>query len=324
MSGRSSSTEDSRPASRSASAVTGETDASGSSASGTGAPTSRCQRVPVLGDEPGERGHVVARRLHARARPLDVEGRGEAGLLAPPGQLEGPALCLVGVLRQPQQRLVRAHGQPGRRDFGDEADVRGALRLRRGQVFLPRALLEVAHAAEQVQLVRREADLGTVLVTRRAAPVRRERRRDPLRRLGRDGLDGRELVGALDAVQGARTLDVQGGDAQVTVVGQAQRDHAPQAIVGVELPPSDLGHRGRALARRPVRGPLRPLGRHGRLGRRYFGARFTHPASAAAARATSAARAGADAARESEGQHQSASAGVATATTGWRRRVNRP
>ena len=83
---------------------------------------------------------------------------------------------LVGILGQPQQRLVRAHGQPGRHDFGHEADVRAALRLRRGEVFLPRALLEVADAAEEVQLERREADFGTVLVMRRAAAVRREQR----------------------------------------------------------------------------------------------------------------------------------------------------
>ena len=261
---------------------------------------------------------LVRARSRSRAEATPASWRA-------PGQLEGPPPCLVGVLGQPQQRLVRAHGQPGRRDFGDEADVRAALRLRRGEVFLPRALLEVAHAAEQVQLVRREADFGTVLMKRRAAPVRRERRRDPLRRLGRDGLDGRELVGALDAVQGARTLDVQGGDAQVTVVRQAQRDHAPQAIVGVELPPSDLGRRGRALARRPVRGPLRPLRRHGRLGLRGTSARGSRIRSSAAAaegdqRRPKPARTHA---RESEGQHQCASTGVATATTGWRRRVNR-
>ena len=51
------------------------------------------QRVAVLGDEPGEHGDVAARRLHARARPLEVERRGGAGLLGAPRQLEGPAPC---------------------------------------------------------------------------------------------------------------------------------------------------------------------------------------------------------------------------------------
>jgi hypothetical protein len=58
--------------------------------------------------------------------------------------------------------------------------------------------------------------------------------------------DRRQLVGAAHAVERARLLDVEDGDAQVAVVGERQLDQPLQPRVGEEALPLDSAAAGPA------------------------------------------------------------------------------
>src|ERR1035438_9318988 len=88
--------------------------------------------------------------------------------------------------------------------------------------------------AEEVELVVRDGETGSVGLAERAEGIRRPRRR-------RADADGREDVGAARLPGGARLLDVEHGDAQVAVVRQGDADQEAQALVGEEALPLDLG-----------------------------------------------------------------------------------
>ena len=182
------------------------------------------------------------------AHLLDLERGGRAQLVALAGQLQRLFVGAQRLLRQPQLLLVGGQGQPGVGDLGHQRQLRRTLRFFRRQVLLQRRLAEVAHAAEQVELERGQADAGGVALAHRdvaAHPLHLRRR-----------AQRRQAVGALDAVLRPRALDVEDGHAQVAVVVQRQRDHLFQPRVGEEVAPADVGHRkgGAAVGTRRARG----------------------------------------------------------------------
>ena len=79
---------------------------------------------------------------------------------------------------------------------------------------------------------------------------------------GAIGRNSREQVGAGDAVLSRKRVDVQGRDAQVTVVFQGKLNQLLQRRVMEKLLPALLGSGlSRCLGRR-IRRPLRVLARH--------------------------------------------------------------
>ena len=189
---------------------------------------------------------VGARGGDLGAHLLDLERGGRAQLVAPAGQLQRLFVGAQRLLRQPQLLLVGGQRQPGVGDLGHQRQLRRTLRLLRRQVLLQRRLAEVAHAAEQVEFERGQADAGGVGLADRdvAAHALHLHRR----------AQRRQAVGALDAVLRPCALDVEDGHAQVAVVVQRQRDHLLQPRVGEEVAPADVGHRkGAAVGTRRAR-----------------------------------------------------------------------
>src|SRR5690606_9838882 len=97
-----------------------------------------------------------------------------------------------------------------------------ATRLLGAEVELQRLLVEAADAAEEVELPGRHAESGAVLTADRRLAGGAEVGRQALRALAPAGADRGVEVGALDAVLGARALDVERGHAQVAVVVEGE------------------------------------------------------------------------------------------------------
>src|SRR5690606_16397480 len=110
----------------------------------------------------------------------------------------------------------------------DQAQGGGALCGGAGQIRFEGGRLEAAYTPPEIQLpgIEAEADLILAAVERLSAGVEiAGRQRAAAARLCRHG---RKLFGALDAEGGAGLLDTQGGDAQVTIVGQGATDQILQ------------------------------------------------------------------------------------------------
>jgi hypothetical protein len=104
---------------------------------------------------------------------------------------------------------------------------------------LQRFFAQAAHPTEQVELVGADADGGRVLAGDVAAGLRA--RRNPLTAAAAIGRNGREQVGALDAVLRRVGVDVQRRDAQVAVVFQCDLDQLLQGRVMEKLLPALFG-----------------------------------------------------------------------------------
>jgi len=227
------------------------------------------ERVLVLRHQRGVARHVGACGLQQGFGLAQVERRHRAGIEAALRQLVRFLPGLEGAARQRQALAVGGKAQPGVGDFGHQADLRTAARFLGAEIGLQRLFFQAAHAAEEVQFVRREAEAGAVLAADRRLAGGVEVARHALRALAAAGGDGREQVGALDAVQRARALDVERGDAQVAVVFEREFDHLAQARIGEVVAPADVGgqrREGGCLGRRR----LRKLRRH-RRGRTLIG-----------------------------------------------------
>ena len=90
---------------------------------------------------------------------------------------------------QLQAFLIRRQCQPGIGDFGDQADMRAAPCVFGSQELLQRLILQVGHAAEEVEFIAGEADAQAVLPGNQALPTRRLRIGEPLRTLSTGCVD---------------------------------------------------------------------------------------------------------------------------------------
>ncbi|KAG1242860.1 hypothetical protein G6F65_022782 [Rhizopus arrhizus] len=102
---------------------------------------------------------------------------------------------------------------------------RGGLRCGvSSQVVLQRGVLQAAHAAPEVQLPAGQPQTHLIL----AADLGLARQVQVARHAGAGAVGlhshGRKLIGALDAVQGARFLHTRQRRAQIAVVGQSGID----------------------------------------------------------------------------------------------------
>ncbi|MNQ26505.1 hypothetical protein D3C85_397440 [compost metagenome] len=153
---------------------------------------------------------------------------------------------LEGFLAQREQLAVGLQGQPGVGHAGHQADLRGALRLRGGEVLLHGRLVQAAQAAEQVQLPGADAEAGAVFAIGFGLAGTRQVGRQTLAGAAGIGVDLREQLGALDAVQRLVGLDVERGHAQVAIVVQRLLDQPLQRRIAEEAAP--LGQRRRRRA----------------------------------------------------------------------------
>jgi hypothetical protein len=150
------------------------------------------------------------------------------------------------------------------------------------QVLLQGRLGQAAHLAKEIQLVG-HAQAGRVLAAQLPLTTALAAGAQIVRRAGGVLAAGRVHAGhergALDAVLRARLLDIERRDAQVAVVGQRQRDHFAQTLVGKVVAPGDVrgGLGVRRHLGRLVGVALRPACRHRR------GRTFIHRGQAACA-----------------------------------------
>ncbi|MCY1527265.1 hypothetical protein D9M68_623260 [compost metagenome] len=183
----------------------------------------------------------------------------------------------VAAAENAQRRFARGDGLAGQRQaFVQFAQRQVAVRHLRdqaqrgragggvgGQVVLQRGVLQVAHAAPEVQLPAGHAEPHLVL----ARDLRLPGEVQVARHAGAGSLglhaDGGELVRALDAVQRARFLDAQQRVAQVAVVVEGGGDEALQHRIREIGLPRDIG-RGRGRRGAGIVGRIR--GGHGQGG----------------------------------------------------------
>ena len=211
----------------------------------------------VLGDLAGVARRVGPGRLDQRARLVHLERRHRAELVALFGERVRLLARAQRFLRDAQLVLVRRQRQVRVRHLGDERELRAAAGLLLLEVALQRGLAQVAHAPEQVELEAGHAGVRSEALRRAgiaAAPGHRP-----------DGVDRRHAIRPLHAVQLARPLHVQHGDAQVAVAGESARDELLEPRVGEEVAPADVaGGGGRIDAGRRA-GGHRPRLRHAGL-----------------------------------------------------------
>jgi len=167
------------------------------------------------------------------------------------GQFVGGLLAGQGFLGQLQVLVVGGQGQPGGGHFGHQADLRAAPGFGQCQVVFQRFVLQVLHAAEHVDFIAAQPQLGTVVVAGDGRAAAGQRTRRAAVSTADAGVDGRERRGPLDAVLRLGLLDIQAGQAQVAVIGHRQGLQLCQAAVGKELLPLDVGRHLTLHARLP-------------------------------------------------------------------------
>jgi hypothetical protein len=199
------------------------------------------ERVFVLRHQAGEARDITACGIDRGLRAPQVELRRRAEFEAVADQRVRRVLAVEGAARHLQPLAVGGQREVRVRHLGDQADVHAASRFGGGEVRLQRLLVQVAHAAEEVELVARQADAGFVLMCRRGSPALRERGWRALRGRRRRGFHGREAIGTLDLVDRPRLLDLQRGHTQVAVVGERGGDRVAQPRIDEELGPRQLG-----------------------------------------------------------------------------------
>ena len=106
-------------------------------------------------------------------------------------------------------------------------------------------VLEIAHAAPEVELPPDDARADGVDRHGVRAPRPAQALGDSQPQLSRVRVEGRELVGAPDLVEGARLLNTQDCHAQVAVLLQRLGDHRLQLRVGEVVAPRNLRGGGR-------------------------------------------------------------------------------
>jgi hypothetical protein len=131
-------------------------------------------------------------------------------------------------------------------DFRNERDLHAEAGGITCEVAFKRGLVQAADAAEEIELVRDEADENVVVPGLDRRPPGDGRARCPPSRAGGGQIDGREERATGDAVLGARMLHVQRGDAEVAVVFQCGADELPEARIGEEGSPVERGGGGAA------------------------------------------------------------------------------
>lgn len=92
-----------------------------------------------------------------------VSSDGAAELEAPPRQGIALALTLQRLARQRELFLIRHPCQVGVGDFRDQADLGCSPSFSSDKKLFECLAVEAAHAAEQIELERTDADAGTVL-----------------------------------------------------------------------------------------------------------------------------------------------------------------
>jgi hypothetical protein len=208
------------------------------------------ERVAVLLHQAVERGGIRARGIDRALRLRERQARLRTQRMAALDQVVGLALALQRAARERQALLVRGQLQPGGGHGSHQADLRAALRFLGLEVALQRRFAQVAHAAEQVELVGRHAQVGAVLRGDARLAAGRQAARRARAAAARAGFDAWEQARARDAVLGPCALDVERRHAQVAVIGEREFDHAPQPACRRRIAPADVERRGRGDAAR--------------------------------------------------------------------------
>ncbi len=113
---------------------------------------------------------------------------------------------------------------------------------------------EVAHAAEQVDFVLREAEADLIVAGHFRAPGLRQIGRQALAVAAGIGVDRRQAISTLDAVLGTRSFDIQQRTAQAAVVAQRRIHRAAQVGIDDEgLPVQRTGTGALRVGGLPVR-----------------------------------------------------------------------
>ena len=209
--------------------------------------------------------HVEARR----SADLEAAREDAERLLAGPDGLAGDQDAFV----QLAQREI-AVGHLRDEAHGDRAPAGVG-----GEELLQRGILEVAHAAPEIELPRSDAqadvvDAGGARTARGAQALgNAHAKRSGVR------VEGGKLIGPPDLERGARLENAQDRDAEIAVVLERLLDHRLQLRVGEVIAPGDV--RGRSRIGLRVR-RLERIGRvsslTGSAGRLYSGAN-EHPAA---------------------------------------------
>ena len=153
----------------------------------------------------------------------------EPDVITPPDQIVGGLLRLQGGFRQFEVFPVRGQGQIGVGHCGHQQDLCAAAGLLRGQVFFQRPIFQAADAAEEINLPGTDTEIDIVLFGGHRAPGGRKIGRNTLFAPAADRIDRRQKLGSLNAVQGARPFDIQGGKPQIAVVVQGHLDDSVEA-----------------------------------------------------------------------------------------------
>jgi hypothetical protein len=168
-----------------------------------------------------------------------------------------------------QALLIGDQRHPGVGHFRHQRDLLRAARFLGAEVGLQAGLGQVAHLAEEVQLIRGHRQAAGVLAVDGGLAGAGHGRRRARRGLGDVGRQFRQQRRRVDVVLRLGLLDVEHRNAQVAVVHQRQLDHLAQLVVGEVVAPLDLRHRlgvGRRRRHALVGVARRPGPRHRLIG----------------------------------------------------------
>jgi hypothetical protein len=204
-----------------------------------GAPTMSCRALRSWATWAS----AAAASLRARAGFEAAAGEADRGFPRGQGLADHRQLVLVG-----GERRIGAGG------LGDQADLHRAAVLLHREEGLQGRRGKAAHPSEQVELEGGQAHRGAVLLHMQGLARARDAGWRARAYALADGVDRRQQLGALDAVEGPRPLHLGHGDVQVAVLAQGQGDQGLQLGLDHHLAPRQVARRrsgGRGRRRRP-------------------------------------------------------------------------
>ncbi len=192
---------------------------------------------------------------------MQIKGRDDAGIETLLDQAKRGLPTFQSLPGKGQHFLIRRQGQVTLGDSGNQADLRHPLRFFGGKILFQRLILEVSYPAEEVKLVKTDANAGAVLPKdfRRAGPGKIGRL--PLHAAARTGIELRQEGGALNLVKSAVFIDIKGGDLEIAIVLQSEFDRTLQAGIKKKFPPGDFGHHWPGRCSGLIGRSRRPTGR---------------------------------------------------------------
>ena len=205
------------------------------------------QTIDFLGNQTLVLDQIALGRFQAGAGLGQIQLGGNPFLGALLDQLEGFLLNAQGVLGDSQQFMIGKPGEIGPGHFGHQTDLGASIGFLLGQILLQGLILEVAHPAVQVELIRGDAHRGRINLAGGIAAAAHRALFDA----AAFSVDGRKQRGTLNPVLSLIGLDIEGRHPQIAVVGQGVGDELLQAGIGKKIAPAKLSaDGGRILDRR--------------------------------------------------------------------------